>query len=64
MPSKQITDYLVISNANPMQLSIKVNEKIQEGWVPLAGVSVGAALSESNTLVSYAQAVVKYKVVS
>lgn len=63
MPTKEITDYLVLCNANPMQLSTKVNEKIQEGWVPLAGVSVGTALSEGNTLVSYAQAVVKYKVV-
>ena len=63
MSSKEITDYMVISNANPMQLSAKVNEKIQEGWVPLSGVSVGTALSESNTLVSYAQAIVKYKVV-
>lgn len=61
MPAKEITDYLLLTNGNPMQLTAKVNEKIQEGWVPLSGVAVGTALSERNTLVSYAQAIVKYK---
>ncbi len=61
MPSKIIIDYLVLANANPLQLSERVNEKIEEGWTPLSGVSVGTSLSAGNTLVSYAQAIVKYK---
>ena len=64
MATKEITEYLLLTNGNPMQLTAKVNEKIEQGWVPLSGVAVGTALSESNTLVSYAQAMVKYKLVA
>ena len=63
MPSKKITEYILVTNSNPLQVSNKVNECIEQGWVPLAGVSVGAAMSDGNSLVSYAQAMVKYKVI-
>jgi len=61
MPTQQISEYLLLTNSNPMQLSMKVNEKIQEGWLPFNGVSVGLALDAGNSLTSYAQALVKYQ---
>ena len=61
MAEKEIEEYVVLANSNPMQLTHKVNEKIHSGWQPLSGVSVSASISEGNSLVSYAQAMVKYK---
>lgn len=61
MDAKEINEYVVIANSNPMQLTHKVNEKIQSGWQPLSGVTVSASISDGNSLVSYAQAMVKYK---
>ncbi len=61
MANKQIDEYVLITNSNPMQLSVKVNEKIQEGWIPLYGVAVGTAMDQGNSLTSYAQAMIKYK---
>lgn len=61
MATQQISEYLLLTNSNPMQLSMKVNEKIQEGWLPFNGVAVGLALDAGNSLTSYAQALVKYQ---
>ncbi len=61
MATKQIDEYLLLTNSNPMQLTAKVNEKIQDGWLPLYGVSVGLAMDQGNSLTSYAQALIKYK---
>lgn len=56
----QISEYLLLTNSNPMQLSARVNERIQEGWVPFNGVAVGTAMDAGNNLTTYAQALVKY----
>ena len=61
MSERNITEYLVLANSNPVQLTAKVNEKIQDGWQPLNGVSVSASISDGNSLVSYSQALVKYQ---
>ena len=63
MTTKQISEYLVLTNSNPIQLSAKVNEKIEDGWVPLYGVAVGTAMDQGNSLTTYAQAMIKYKLV-
>ena len=61
MAAKQISEYVLITNSNPMQLSIKVNEKIKTGWIPLYGVSAATAMDQGNNLTTYAQAMIKYK---
>jgi len=63
MTTKQISEYLVLTNSNPIQLSARVNEKIEDGWVPLYGVAVGTAMDQGNSLTTYAQAMIKYKLV-
>lgn len=63
MTTKQINEYLVLTNSNPIQLSARVNEKIADGWVPLYGVAVGTAMDQGNSLTTYAQALIKYKLV-
>ena len=62
MTTKQISEYILLTNSNPMQLTTKVNEKIQDGWLPLYGVAVGTAMDQGNSLTSFAQAMIKYKV--
>ncbi|MDX1518750.1 MAG: DUF1737 domain-containing protein [Gammaproteobacteria bacterium] len=60
MSDRQIKEYTLLTNSNPMQLSIKVNEKIEKGWSPYFGVAVGIAMDQGNNLTTYAQALVKY----
>lgn len=61
MSTRQIEEYILLTNSNPMQLSAKVNDKIQDGWLPLYGIAVGTAMDQGNSLTSYAQAMIKYK---
>ena len=62
MATKQIDEYILLTNSNPMQLSAKVNERLQDGWVPLYGAAVGTAMDQGNSLTTYAQAMIKYKI--
>jgi len=52
----KITNYTILTNANPAQLSELVAMSINAGWQPLGGVAMG---SERDSGLLYCQAMVK-----
>ncbi|MCG8325919.1 MAG: DUF1737 domain-containing protein [Thiotrichales bacterium] len=60
MATRQIKEYILVTNSNPMQLSVKINEKIADGWIPYYGAAVGTAMDQGNSLTTYAQAMIRY----
>ena len=60
MENKKITDYIIVEFESKELLQFEVLNKIEEGYIPLGGVSMSVDSGELSTFKYFAQAMVKY----
>ena len=59
MSEMKYTDYTILTTDTVGELAAEVRELMEEGWVPLGGVSVAAAMNEWEVVEICVQAMVK-----